>query len=172
MGLIVKRGRPRKSEDQAGTTATMLHRARSVSLDPRLETPFGALAFMREFTDFQIDAADRIAKIYRDFDSQIGKKRWAVSPSFEVGNGLSPLHEDATDRERGELAKRDFLRLHGVFSRFSPRAIDAVEELCIQGRACPPGYLHQVKAVLDAAADAFGYKIRKKRLDKSIRVLD
>lgn len=168
----MKRGRPRKPEDSAGTTATMLHRARSVSLDPRLGTPFGALAFMREFTDYQIDAADRIMKIYRDFEMQASLRRSAASPSFEVGNGLSPLHEDAADRERGELAKRDFLRLHGVFSRFSPRAIDAVEELCIQGRSCPPGYLQQVKAVLDAAADAFGYKIRKKRLDKSMRVND
>lgn len=168
----MKRGRPRKSEDQAGITWSMWQRLRGVSRETKLEEPVGRMAFLGEFTAWQWDAIEKIRKIYLDFDNQLGAKRWAASPSFEVGQGLSPVHEDENERERAEIAKRDYLRLWGVFSRFPPRTINELEELCLQGRTCTPGYLPQIKTAIDAAADAFGYKIRKKRLDKSIRVPD
>jgi hypothetical protein len=165
---MAKRGRSRREvEAGPGITGTQLQRARAISLHPILETPFGQLAFQREFTDYQIDAAEKVAQIYYDYAQTHGLKRWPVSPSFEVGIGHSPAFEDDEERERAEAAKRSFERLQDVISRFPLGLQFALDEFIIQKRVCPPGYLPQVKSALDILAASLGFKIRKKRLDKS-----
>jgi hypothetical protein len=170
---MAKRGRPRRDlAEQAGITGSMLQRARAISLLPILETPFGQMAFCREFTDYQIETVDRIRQIYRDYAQAHGLKRWPASPGFEVGRGMSPTFEDVADREQAESAKKAFERLHDMISRFPLGLQFALDELIVQERHCPPGYLSAVKNALDMLAIGLGYKARKKRLDISKVVND
>lgn len=169
----MKRGRPRKTPDEsAGITGSMLQRARAISLHPILETPFGQMAFCQQFTEYQIDTADKIAQIYQDFAQHHGLKRWPASPGFEVGRGQSPSYEDDTERERAESILKSWDKLQDMISRFPLGLQFAIDELIVQKRACPPGYLLQVKQALDFLAVGLGYKLRKKRLDKSKAVAD
>ena len=162
----MKRGRPAQPEKYHPDS--VYQRARRCGYDQRAGDPFGRLAIAGHFPDYILNTVSKMNEIYADWYGEIDMKPWPASPSFEVGSGRSPVHEN--DPERAELAKRSFDRLQNEMSRFPPRLRFAIEELCIYKRACPELQLPYVKAALEIIAAALGYKVLKKRLDKSRRV--
>lgn len=147
----------------AGITENSLQRLRSLGTNPLLETQIGRLLYLDRITRTEYETAVRIAEIYRRFDESAGCRRWPASPSSEIGNGRSLTHEDEATRERASAATRDFGMLQCEM-RLCPRGTrTAIEELCVDDRACPPGWLPNIKLALQMLAPALGMRTRRKK---------
>lgn len=172
-----RRGRPRAERarypsgqakpEGAGITGTALQRLRALGTNPILESQVGRLLFLGELELEQAQTAWRIAEIYGRYDRAMGRRRSAASPSYEIGHGLvrrgNGREESEDDAERKTTAVRRFGNLQAEI-RLCPRGVKpAIEELCIEDRACPAGWLPQVKIALSILAEALGLRRRGQR---------
>jgi hypothetical protein len=164
-----KRGRPPKDgprypsgqlkPESAGITGTALQRLRALGSNPLLETQVGRLLFLEELRPIDAQTAFRIAEIYGRYDRALGRHRSAHSPSYEVGRGRDlGLLETESQRSRAESAARRFGALQAEI-KLCPRGVKpALEELCVEDRPCPPGWLRAVKIALDMLAVPLGIR--------------
>src|SRR5258706_7167650 len=169
-----KRGRPRADRprypsgrvkpESAGITGTALQRLRALGSNPLLETQVGRLLFLEELRPIDAQTAFRIAEIYGRYDRAVGRRRSAASPSYQAGR--SPdlgLHESDAEKARAESAARRFGALQAEM-RLCPRNVKgALEELCVEDRPCPPGWLPAVKVALDMLAVPLGIRRMRRR---------
>src|SRR5258706_13121886 len=174
-----KRGRPRADRprypsgrvkpESAGITGTALQRLRALGSNPLLETQVGRLLFLEELRPIDAQTAFRIAEIYGRYDRALGKPRSTFSPSYEVGRGRdASLNESESQRARSESAARRFGALQAEI-KLCPRGVKgALEELCIEDRPCPPGWLPAVKVALDILAVPLG--IRRMRREEQPKI--
>jgi hypothetical protein len=172
---MARRGRPKKpgarypggqlKAETAGITATALQRLRALGSNPLLETQVGRLLFLEELRPIDAQTAFRVAEIYGRYDRAIGRRRSTASPSYEAGRGRDAgLHESDSERARAESAARRFGALQAEI-RLCPRGVrGALEELCVEDRPCPPGWLPAVKIALDMLAVPLG--IRRMRREE------
>jgi hypothetical protein len=170
---MTRRGRPKKpgprhpggqlKRETAGITATALQRLRALGSNPLLETQAGRLLFLEELTLDQAQTAWRIAEIYGRYDRAMGRRRSSASPSYEAGRGRdSGLAESDDQRARVKSTVRAFGALQAEL-RLCPRGVrPALEELCVEDRACPPGWLPAVRIALDMLAVALGIRGRRR----------
>jgi hypothetical protein len=166
---MARRGRPKKpgprfpggqlKPESAGITATALQRLRALGSNPLLETQVGRLLFLEELRPIDAQTAFRIAEIYGRYDRALGRRRGCASPSYEVGRGRDTgLHESDSERARAESAARRFGALQAEM-RLCPRGVKgALEELCVEDRPCPPGWLPAVRIALDILAVPLGIR--------------
>lgn len=170
-----KRGRPRAERARypsgqvkpqgAGVTGAQLHRLRSLSKYPLLETQIGRLLFLEEITQEQAYVAWKIAEIYGRYDRAMGRRRAAASPAYEAGRGRDTgLEESEMEAHISAVAARKFGNLQAEIRPLSrhPQALRAaLEALCIEDRH-PGGELAAVKAALDALAFPLGLRGKRK----------
>lgn len=168
-----KRGRPRADRarypsgqakpEGAGITGASLQRLRALGTNPQLETQVGRLLYLGEIELEQFRAAEHMAKIYGRYDWAMGRRRHVASPAYEVGHrGDGGRWESWDEAERKATAVRKYGNLQYEI-RLCPRGVKpALEELCIEDRACPAGWLPRVKIALDVLAEALGLRRRKR----------
>jgi len=170
-----KRGRPRAERarypsgqvkpEGAGVTGAQLHRLRSLSKYPLLETQVGRLLFLEELTQEQVHVAWKIAEIYGRYDRAMGRRRSAASPAYEAGrSGPLGRYESEDERERNGTAVRRYGSLQAEIRPLSrhPQALRAaLEALCVEDRH-PAGELSAVKAALDALAFPLGLRGKRR----------
>lgn len=161
-----KGGRPRKSGErypsgklkpQANTQAqdvvgsssispTSVHRIRELgrafALDPKLGTELGRLLLLEQVTSLEAAAGFRLADIYRRFERQHGRRRFAKSPSHEFGFKGGPTVDDDDDAEKPFLAIQEKLKPFGSHAR------DHIETLCVDDQPIGPAALFEVRAIL------------------------
>jgi hypothetical protein len=131
----------------AGVTGTQLQRLRAVSKDPLLATQLGRLLFLEEITRAEYDTGVRVAEIYGRYERTIGRRRSVASPHYEAGRGRV-TGEDDLARERAKAAAKAWGILQAEI-KLCPRGVrDAIEELCVEDRACPPGWFPAVRIAL------------------------
>ena len=174
---MARRGRPKKpgprypggqlKAESAGITGTALQRLRALGSNPLLETQVGRLLFLEELKPIDAQTAFSIAEIYGRYDRALGRRRSAASPSYEVGRGRDVgLAESDSQRARAESAARRFGALQAEI-KLCPRGVKpALEELCVEDRPCPPGWLPAVKIALDMLAVPLG--IRRMRRNERL----
>jgi hypothetical protein len=175
---MARRGRPKKpgarypggqlKAETGGITGTALQRLRALGSNPLLETQVGRLLFLEELRPIDAQTAFRIAEIYGRYDRALGKRRSTVSPSYEAGRGRDAgLHESEAQQARAESAARRFGALQAEM-RLCPRGVKgALEELCVEDRPCPPGWLPAVRIALDMLAVPLGIRrIRREERPK------
>jgi hypothetical protein len=171
---MARRGRPKKAggrfpsgrlrPESAGVTYAALQRLRSLGTNQILETQVGRLLFLDELTLDQARAAWHIAEIYGRHDRAMGRRRAVASPSYEVGRGRDTgLVESEDEAERVQRARRAYARLQAALAA-CPRGVKpALEELCIEDRACPAGWMPRVRLALDLIAIELGIRRRPAR---------
>lgn len=171
---MARRGRPKKAgprhpagrlkAQSAGVTYTALQRLRALGTNQLLETEVGRLLFLDELTLEEARAAWTVAEIYGRYDRAMGRRRATASPSYEAGRGRDPgLTESEDEAERSQRARRQWGRLQAAIA-VCPRGVrPAVEELCIEDRACPAGWLPRVKLALELIALEMGIRRRPGR---------
>lgn len=158
--------------ESAGITTTALQRLRALGSNPLLETQIGRLLFLEELRPIDAQTAFRIAEIYGRYDRALGRRRSLASPSYEMGRGRdTALMESDSERARAESAARVFGALQAEL-KLCPRGIKpALEELCVEDRPCPAGWLPAVRIALDILAVPLGIR-RMRRTDKPKRPAD
>ncbi len=173
---MARRGRPKKpgprypggqlKAESAGITGTALQRLRALGSNPLLETQVGRLLFLEDLRPIDAQTAFRIAEIYGRYDRALGRRRSTASPSYEVGRGRDVgLAESDSERARAKSAARRFGALQAEIT-LCPRGVKpALEELCVEDRPCPPGWLPAVKIALDMLAVPLGIR-RMRRSEK------
>jgi hypothetical protein len=166
---MARRGRPKKpgarypggqlKAETGGITGTALQRLRALGSNPLLETQVGRLLFLEELRPIDAQTAFRIAEIYGRYDRALGRRRSVASPSYEAGRSRDlGLHESDSERARAESAARRFGALQAEL-RLCPRGVKgALEELCVEDRPCPPGWLPAVRIALDMLAVPLGIR--------------
>lgn len=164
----MKRGRPVQPERYHPDS--VYQRARRTGYNQLAGDPFGRLAIAGHFPEYQLATVTKMREIYAEWCKHAELKPNAVSPSFEVSSGRSPVTE--TDSEAAVLAKRAFDRLKDELARFPPGLRTALWRLCIEEKVAPENSLPYIKAALEILSGTMGYKILKKKLDKSRRVTD
>lgn len=116
-------------------------------------TQLGRLGFIGELNETEVATGLYIAEIYGRYDRAMGRRRSAASPSYEMGRGRdhgSRITE--AERLRNVAAVHHFGELQAEI-RLCPRGVkSALEELCVEDRACPPTWLPAVKIALDVLA--------------------
>jgi hypothetical protein len=168
-----RKGRPKKpgprhpggqlKREDSGITTSSLQRLRALGTNPLLETQVGRLAFLGELTETEAQTAFRIAEIYGRYERSIGRRRQVASPSYEMGRGRDAgIAESEEARERSQAAARAFGALQAEI-RLCPRGVRGpLEELCVEDRAPPPGWLPAVKVALNMLARELGIQRRPK----------
>jgi len=167
-----KRGRPRADRPRypsgkakpegAGITGTALQRLRALGTNPLLESPLGWLLYRGELGLEEWQAAGKIGEIYGRYDWAMGRRRSTASPSYEIGFRGESNWESEDEAEAKATAVRRFGNLQAEI-RLCPRGVKAsIEELCVEGRACPPGWLPAVKIALNMLAESFGLRRRRR----------
>jgi hypothetical protein len=157
---MAKRGRPKKPgkrhpggqlvQASDGPSIIALQRILSdavkLGLNPLIGTQLGRLGFTRALTPVEVATGFRIAEIYGRYERSIGRRRSVASPSYEMGRGRDAgAPESADARETAHDAARDFGTLQAEL-KLCPRGVRMpLEELCVEDRACPPGWLPAVK---------------------------
>jgi hypothetical protein len=173
---MAKRGRPKKPgkrhpggqlvQAPEGPSVAAWQRiaadAVKLGLNPLIGTQLGRLGFIGTLTPVEVATGFRIAEIYGRYERAIGRRRSAASPSYEMGRGRdtqAPESEEA--RERAQDAARAFGALQAEIA-LAPRGVRGpLEELCVEDRPCPPGWLPAVKIALGMLAEALGVKRRR-----------
>jgi hypothetical protein len=168
-----KRGRPKKPgkrhpggqlvQEPEGPSATAFKRviddSVKLSAGALLGTQLGRLGFLKALTPAEVATGFRIAMIYGAYERSIGRRRSAASPSYEIGRGrdaAAPESEEAIERAR--MAARAFGALQAEI-KLCPRNVRAaLEELCVEDRACLPGCLLAVRVALGMLAEPLGVK--------------
>ena len=169
---MARRGRPKKpgrrfpggqlKAETAGITVTSLQRLRSLGTLPMLETQVGRMLFLGELRPIDMDTAHRMAEIYGRYDRAMGRRRSAASPAYEAGRAGRGAFESEDAAARAAAAMRAYGDLQAEL-RLCPRGVRApLEELCVEDRPCPPGWLPAVKAALDVLAGALGLRRRRR----------
>lgn len=125
-----------------------------VGLDPRLTSQVGRLRYLRLLTDNQAAAADRIAQIYGRFERIHERRRYSVSPSYQIGRstGEGPV----VDAAEIAAAEADFRDLQDCIPAIPRDARDVVEQLCVENCAISSLHLPHLRIILDRVAAAFG----------------
>lgn len=167
-----KRGRPKKpgprhpggqlKQQDAGIPGASLQRLRALGTNPLIATQVGRLLYLGELTETEAAAAYRIGEIYGRYEQSIGRRRSVASPSYEAGRGRDiGLTESDSAAARAESAARAFGALQADLA-LCPRGVrPAIEELCVEDRACPPGWLPVVKIALGILAVELGITRRR-----------
>jgi len=125
----------------------------TVGLDPRLTSQIGRLRYLKQFTDVQDAAADKVGQVYGRFERTHRVRRHSVSPSNEIGRGRSNFeYDDAVIR----AAEADYAAVQDCIPAFPREARDVIEQLCVENCAIPSWHLDDVRRVLDKVARKFG----------------
>jgi hypothetical protein len=142
-----------------------------LGLNPLIGTQLGRLGFLDILTPAEVATGFRIAEIYGRYERAIGRRRSVASPSYEMGRGrdtAAPESEEA--RERAQDAARAFGALQAEMA-LAPRGVrGALEELCVEDRPCPPGWLPAVKVALGMLGAALGVKRATKRISAATKL--
>lgn len=168
----MKRGRPRQPRarypsgqirpEEPGISFAELKRAQATGKHPWTGTQLGILLYRGDISLEQYDTGRRIEAIYDAYRRAVGTNPNAASPGFELGRGQSPSYETEDQAAVAVAATSDYQYLTGLLSQLPGRIRPAIEDLCVNDRACPPGMLSAVKMSLDMLAPALGLKRRKK----------
>jgi hypothetical protein len=169
------RGRPKKPgkrhpggqlvQEPEGPSLAGWHRIREDAVklgsNPLIATQLGRLGYAGALTPVEVATGFRIAEIYGRYDRSIGRRRSIASPSYELGRGRDMAAQESEEaRERAQGAARAFGALQAEIA-LCPRHIKGpIEELCVEDRACPPGWLPAVRIALGMLADALGIRRR------------
>jgi hypothetical protein len=125
----------------------------TVGLDPRLTSQIGRLRYLKLLTDGQAAAADKIGQIYGRFERIHARRRYSVSPSYQLGRGHS---EREYDPHVVRAAEADYRALQDCIPLLPREARDIIEQLCVENCAVPSIYLPEVRVILDRVAVEFG----------------
>jgi len=106
---------------------------KTVGLDPRLTSQIGRLRYLKLLSVGQAAAADKVGQIYGRFERIHARRRYSVSPSYQLGRGYGEREYD-TDIVKAAEA----------------------EQLCVENCAVPSLYLPEVRVILDRVAMEFG----------------
>jgi hypothetical protein len=156
---------------QGGDPVAVWQRARlewvRAGRDPQGATQLGRLGIIGELNESEVAAGFKIAEVYGRYESSIGRRRTAASPSYEVGRGREQVSETDAERDRARTVRRAFDALSGELAgaeRQCGRGLkDAVEAVCVEDRVCPAGRLGDVRLALDLIAAHFRLDRRRER---------
>jgi hypothetical protein len=126
---------------------------KTVGLDPRLTSQIGRLRYLRLLTDIQAAAADKVGQVYGRFERIHARRRFTVSPSYQLGRGHG---EREYDPEVVRAAESDYRALQDCIPLLPREARDIIEQLCVENCAVPSLYLPEVRVILDRVAVEFG----------------
>ena len=126
---------------------------KTVGLDPRLTSQVGRLRYLKLLTDGQAAAADKIGQIYGRFERIHARRRFSISPSYQLGRGHG---EREYDNEVVRAAEADYRALQDCIPLLPREARDIIEQLCVENCAVPSLYLPEVRVILDRVAAEFG----------------
>jgi len=178
------KGRPKKPgkrhpggqliQEPEGPSLAGWHRIREdavkLGCNPLIATQLGRLGYAGSLTPVEVATGFRIAEIYGRYDRSIGRRRSVASPSYELGRGRDTAAIESEEaRERAQDVARAFGTLQAEIALCPRQVKGPLEELCVEDRACPPGWLPAVKIALGILADALGIKRRpgRKRMGSS-----
>lgn len=125
----------------------------TVGLDPRLTSQIGRLRYLKLLTDGQAAAADKVGQIYGRFERIHARRRFTVSPSYQLGRGHG---ERQYDLELVRAVEADYRALQDCIPLLPREARDVIEQLCVENCAVPSIYLPEVRVILDRVAAEFG----------------
>lgn len=180
---MTKKGRPKKAgprhpggqliqaaDRDAIAWRRILDDAIRLGLNPLVATQLGRLGALGQLAAHEVETGFRIAEIYGRYDKAMGRRRSAASPSYESGHGRdTQAAESVPQRERAEAAIRAYGALQPEI-RLCPRGVKSpLEELCIEDRVCPPGWLPAVKIALDMLSVSLGIRRRQSRTSAPTR---
>ncbi len=126
---------------------------KTVGLDPRLTSQIGRLRYLKLLTDMQAAAADKVGQVYGRFERIHARRRFTVSPSYQLGRGYG---EREYDTEVVRAAESDYRALQDCIPLLPREARDIIEQLCVENCAVPSLYLPEVRVILDRVAAEFG----------------
>ena len=126
---------------------------KTVGLDPRLTSQIGRLRYLKLLTDGQAAAADRVGQVYGAFERIHARRRFSVSPSYQLGRGHG---EREYETEIVRAAEADYRALQDCIPLLPREARDIIEQLCVENCAVPSVYLPEVRVILDRVALEFG----------------
>jgi hypothetical protein len=126
---------------------------KTVGLDPRLTSQIGRLRYLKLLSDGQAAAADKVGQIYGRFERIHARRRYSVSPSYQLGRGYG---EREYDTDIVKAAEADYRALQDCIPLLPREARDIIEQLCVENCAVPSLYLPEVRVILDRVAMEFG----------------
>jgi hypothetical protein len=172
---MARRGRPKKPgkrhpggqlvQEPEGPSLAGWHRIREDAVklgsNPLIATELGRLGYTGALTSVEVATGFRIAEIYGRYDRSIGRRRSIASPSYELGRGRDTAAVESEEaRERAHGAARAFGALQAEIALCPRHVKSPLEELCVEDRICPPGWLPAVRIALGMLADALGIRRR------------